>query len=101
MALADSGQGDRLALSLSMSDKWNWLECIVRIGIKHKDDAEFKGPLGGHLERWLRNEGKSYSVPTAQQVAMLSDKESVDVLQALCGRKWPELQMRLRMQLSF
>lgn len=98
MALAISGQSHRLALRLSMSDKWNWLECIVQIGLNAKDDAELLTVLAGHLDRWLRDEGKSYSAPTAQQVSMLSDKRSTDTLQTLCGKNWLALQIILRMQ---
>lgn len=74
-----------LMLSFASTEPWTWLETIVRLEPRSRENALLRQQLAGELAHWLNTPSRNYLKPSGAQRALFSRPDTVDALRALTG----------------
>lgn len=92
-----NAHGDyRSALRICRREKWDHLACLGMVTELSGLDKDLRTELHEVLSVWLRQEGASWTKPTDEHVALLSQQEVAIGLRALAGNLAAQLEDRLQ-----
>lgn len=70
----------RLLLLFSESNKWDWLESIIKVAADCDQDARIKTYLAVQLKAWCYRANRSYELPNFEQKEFLISETTMSVL---------------------